>query len=136
MIAVDTNILIYAFDSSEPKKRKICKSLVESIFEGKQRGVLTNQVLAEFAYVATRKMRRPMKKTDAQAIVATLLASPHWIVHNYTGNTVQAALQLDMPLWDALLAQTLKEHGVNTFVTENIKDFATSGLLVRNPLKA
>ncbi|MBI5072934.1 hypothetical protein HZA99_03885 [Candidatus Woesearchaeota archaeon] len=55
MIALDTNILVYAFDNAYPKKREICKKLVLNIFNGKQKGVLTNQILAEFSAVVTKR---------------------------------------------------------------------------------
>ncbi len=58
MDAIDTNILVYAFDSAYPVKRQICKKIIEDIFIGKKSGAVTNQILAEFAIATTMKCQR------------------------------------------------------------------------------
>ena len=62
MIAIDTNLLVYAFDSSYPEKRKKCKELVLSVFEGEKKAAVTNQILAEFAFIVTQKIENPLSK--------------------------------------------------------------------------
>ena len=61
MIAIDTNILVYAFDTSYPEKREKCKKIIQDIFDGKQEGALTNQILAEFTNVVLKKIEKPLK---------------------------------------------------------------------------
>jgi len=92
MIAIDTNILVYAFDSAYPTKREICKNLINEIFNGKKEGVVTNQILAEFCAVVTKKMEKPLSKEQACSIVGAILASQNWKVLTYTGETVMHAV--------------------------------------------
>ena len=123
MDAIDTNILVYAFDSAYPKKREICKKIIEDIFLGDKSGVVTNQILAEFSIVVTTKIEKPLSKKDAAAIVGSVLSSKSWKVLNYSGENILNALNSEEPFWDALIIQTLKTNNIKRIVTENIKDF-------------
>ena len=134
MIAIDTNILVYAFDTAYPKKRAICKTLIESIFMGKKKGVITNQILAEFCAATTKKIENPITRKDAQSIISSILTSENWTVLNYTGETIEKALESQQPFWDALITQTLREHNIQQIITENVKDFQQSGIKPLNPL--
>ena len=133
MDAIDTNILVYAFDNDYPEKRNICKKIIEDIFTGKKLGVVTNQILAEFAAAVTIKIEKPLKKEDAAAIIGSILSSENWNVVNYTGEIVLQALESEKPLWDAIIIQTLKLNNIKKIITENVKDFEDAGLLVENP---
>ena len=130
MIAIDTNILVYAFDSAYPAKREICKKIINEIFNGEKQGVVTNQILAEFCVVVTKKVEKPLSKEDACSIVGAILSSENWKVLTYTGETVMHAIMGTKPFWDALIIETLKQHGVSTIVTENTKHFEYSGIKV------
>lgn len=133
MDAIDTNILVYAFDTAYPSKRAVCKNLVQSVFEGRRVAVLTNQILAEFAFAVMRKIERPMSREEVEAIIGAILSSPHWKVFNYTAHTLHRAVSSPHPFWDALIIQTLKENNVHKIITENTKDFAASGVIPSNP---
>ncbi len=132
MDAIDTNILVYAFDTAYPKKREMCKKIITDIFAGKTHGVVTNQILAEFSFAVTTKIEKPLSKKDAASIVGSILSSENWKVIGYTGETVLHALNSPQPFWDALIAQTLKANNVKKIITENVKDFEGS-LQVNNP---
>lgn len=125
MDAIDTNILVYAFDLAYPEKREVCKKIVQDIFSGKKRGVVTNQILAEFSFAVTNKIEKPLLKKDAAAIVGSILSSNNWDVLNYDGNNVLNALKAPEPFWDALITHTVKGHA-DRIITENVKDFGKS----------
>ena len=132
MDAIDTNILVYAFDKAYPAKRDVCKELVNSIFEGKRSAVVTNQILAEFAFIITKKIERPLSRDQAASILGAILSSANWKVFDYTAFSLQRCLlSPSHEFWDALIVQTLKEHGIRRIVTENAKDFA--GITAINP---
>ena len=134
MNAIDTNVLVYAFNKAYPQKRKICNEIITNIFEGKQKGAITNQILAEFANAVTQKIENPISKEQALAIIQTILNSSHWKVINYTGETVAKAISTQQPFWGALITQTLHENNVQNIITENTKDFKNSRLTIQNPL--
>jgi predicted nucleic acid-binding protein len=135
MIAIDTNILVYAFDTTYPEKRNICKKLIEEIFNGHQKGIMTNQILAEFVVVVTKKIEKPLTKLQTESIIGAILASENWNIINYDGEDVLKALKSKQFFWDALIAQTLKRNSVNALITENEKHFENSGLKIINPFK-
>jgi len=124
---LDTNILAYAYDKSDPKRRKICEKLVRSGFEGEHPYCVSSQVLGELYVVLTRNVTRPLPKEKAGLIVRAFVESPKWGKLNYTHLTVKRALEdlrtIDTSLWDMMIAETMKEAGVETLYTENEKDF-------------
>ncbi len=64
----DTNVLVYAFDSSEPKKQNTAQNLLKN--DGSQgRIILSTQVLQEFFVVVTHKLPiNPLKSRFRQLL--------------------------------------------------------------------
>ena len=48
--------------------------LVKRVFEGKRKGVISNQILAELFCVLTRKVKFPLSPAEAKVIVSPFLA--------------------------------------------------------------
>jgi predicted nucleic acid-binding protein len=70
---LDTNILVYLFDTDSPKK----KATVTGLFEREGASgllILSTQVLQEFYVVVTRKLARPLSPEVAERAVRVL---PH-----------------------------------------------------------
>ncbi len=133
----DTNILIYAYDLNEPRKRKLCKQIVKDVFSGRDVGVVSGQILVELYNSLTRKLAVP--EDSARKIVESFILSENWLKINYNENTIKAALKSSFafksPFLDTLIAETMKEYGLNTIITENEKDFIKiPGIKVINPL--
>ena len=129
-IFVDTNILAYAYDRSEKRKHGICQKLVRDAFEGESTTnlCLSNQILGELFVVLTGKVARPLTKEHASTIVRGYIDSPKWKKVNYDHSTVRRVLDdkatiRNTPFWDLLIAETMKDAGVDTLYTENTKDF-------------
>jgi predicted nucleic acid-binding protein len=53
---MDSNLLSYVFDKSEPKKRRICGELVADCWKGKREYAVSVQNLSEFYVVVTGKI--------------------------------------------------------------------------------
>jgi predicted nucleic acid-binding protein len=124
---LDTNILAYAYDKSDPKRREICERLVRSGFEGESPYYVPSQVLGELYVVLTRNVAKPLPKDEAGLIVDAFVESPKWGKLNYSHLTVKHALEdlrtINTSFWDIMIAETMKEAGVGTLYTENEKDF-------------
>lgn len=136
----DTTILVYAHDEAEPQKRDLCKKLVEAVFKGESKGVVSNQILSELFSVLTSQMRIPLQADIAEKIVQDFIESTNWIKINYDVNTVKLAMSTSkfhkVPFWDVLIVETMKENGLEKIVTENEKDFKKiPGIKVINPLR-
>ena len=57
---VDTNILVYAHDSSAARKRDIAAGLLVQLADSDS-GLLSTQVMMEFFVSVTRKIPKPLK---------------------------------------------------------------------------
>jgi predicted nucleic acid-binding protein len=136
---LDTNVLVYAYDVSEKRRRGIAQNLVDEVWNAGG-GVVTLQNLSEFFFAVTRKVRKPVPAVDAKTIVSDILRSSRWMVIDRNAVTVMKAMEIVAtvrgPFWDALIAACMLEHGIEVIVTENEKDFKNiPGITVVNPFK-
>src|SRR5258708_36223929 len=67
---LDTNILVYAYDASEPSKQQIAQDLVRRALAGEI--AASSQVLAEFAATLLHKVTPAAKPEDLIALLDTL----------------------------------------------------------------
>jgi len=137
----DTNIIAYAFDRSDEKKREPCQRLVRLGFQGDLSACISNQVLGELFLVLTKKVGRPLSKKVAGTIVRGFIDSPRWKKLNYTHLTVGRALAdartINAFFWDALIAATMRDSGATRLYTENEADFRKIPWVdVLNPLRS
>jgi predicted nucleic acid-binding protein len=136
---LDTNVLVYAYDVSERRRREIAKALVDEVWNAGG-GVVTLQNLSEFFFAVTRKVQKPVPVVDAKTIVSDILRSSRWMVIDRNAGTVMKAMEIvesvRAPFWDALIAACMLEHGIEVIVTENEKDFKNiPGLSIINPFR-
>jgi predicted nucleic acid-binding protein len=124
---VDTNILAYAYDQTEKRRRKICSELVRAAFEGESNAYVSNQILGELFFVLTKKVAKPLSNKKASMIVRGFIDSQKWRKTDYNHSTIRRVLDdldnLNVSFWDLLIAETMKEAGVSLLYTENTKDF-------------
>ena len=136
---IDTNILVYAYDVSEKRRREIGRALMDEVWDTGG-GVVTLQNLSEFFFAVTRKVQKPVSVADAKTIVSDILRSSRWMVIDRDAGTLVKAMEIvervRAPFWDALIAACMLEHGIEVIVTENAKDFRNiSGITVVNPFQ-
>jgi predicted nucleic acid-binding protein len=136
----DTNILVYAYDVSDPEKREKCKRLVEEVFSGERLGVVSNQILGELFVVLTEEIRNPLSAEEAGLIVDGIIESKNWAKVNYNSETVKRAIEtskkLNIHFWDTVIGETMLENNIFVIFTENEKDFnKIPKIKVINPLK-
>jgi predicted nucleic acid-binding protein len=127
MVLIDTNILVYAFDSSEPHKNKIAKEFLQACWNGEKQAAISLQNINECYAVLTTKVKRPLARGVAKEIINGFLRMVSWAKLVPTGKTSSRAIsihdQYGVPFWDALLSATMLQYGITTIYTENIKDF-------------
>ena len=130
---VDTNVLVYAFDESEPAKREVAQQLLNAAQPGEL--IVSSQVLHEFYVVVTRKLATPLPATAAAQVVrelARLEVVP-----------VDAALSLaavdrsggtQLSLWDALIVEAARRGRCEQLLTEDLADGqAIDEVVIVNP---
>jgi predicted nucleic acid-binding protein len=68
---LDTNIVVYAFDKTQPKKGEIAVGLLRRASVGE--GAISYQVVQEFFSVAFRRFSTPMTISEAEGALESLL---------------------------------------------------------------
>lgn len=136
----DTNIIVYAYDASEPKKQEICVRLLENVYEKEITGVVSNQVIGEVFKGLTENIEKPISVEDAKLVIENITDSDSWVKINYDYETVKRAISTvkfnKVSFWDTVIAETMKESGIEKIYTENEEDFKKiTGIIVVNPLK-
>jgi len=70
---LDTNVLVYTFDSSDERRCATARSLVSSSLQDGL-GFISFQVVQEFLNVATRKFKVPLTSADAATYLTKVLS--------------------------------------------------------------
>jgi predicted nucleic acid-binding protein len=114
-ILIDTNVLVYAYDRSEPEKQRRALKVVDGLARAGT-GCLSAQVLSEFFVNVTRKIVAPL--SVAQAIERIEHYVQFWPVFEVTAQTVLEAVrgtqEHSLSFWDAQIwaAARLNQAGV------------------------
>ncbi len=143
MNSLDTNILIYAANSSAPEHGRAL-AVVQAMLGHPGEWILADQVLWEFyrALRHPRILQKPRSAAQAAAhlrflreesgIACCAYELPHF------AEVLECLGRSRFPYQrthDALLGITLRRHGVTTFYTRNERDFTDVGLpTIVNPI--
>lgn len=133
---VDTNILVYIYDRSEPTKQKAAETLYDRLtLSG--RGVISTQIMAEFFNVATRRLSRPLPPEVAYRRLENYQRS--WDVVNMTPTivleAVRGVIDHQLSFWDALIWATAKLNQIPVILSEDFRSGASlEGVRFINPL--
>ena len=68
-ILVDTNILVYAIDTTEKDKHEVAKKILTEGFKKSQKLCFSTQNLSEFFVVSTATIDKPINKEIALNII-------------------------------------------------------------------
>ena len=144
MLAVDTNVLVYAADA-DSQFHGACRDWLERQRARPDAWYTTWAILYEFLRVTThaRVMRRPWSARAAWNFVAALLASPGLAVLAPTQRHADVAQEviLELPhlagnlLHDAHTAILMREHGIGRICTRDTDFNRFSFLEVIDPLR-
>jgi predicted nucleic acid-binding protein len=136
---IDTNVLVYAYDTSDKKKHDAAKSIVKNVWANGN-GVTTVQNLTEFFVVVTGKVKLPLAPHKAQVVIDDMISSDKWRIYDRDILSIPKATALSIKhgvhLWDTLTAQVMLDNRIECIITENTRDFGkTPGISAVNPFK-
>ena len=69
-VFLDTNIFLYSYDTTDPRKHSIANDLIRSVAVSGE-GTISYQVIQEFFNVALRKSASKLRSQDAQQYLTT-----------------------------------------------------------------
>ena len=133
---VDTNVLVYAYDTDAGGKHDVAKARLAALWEAES-GVISSQVLQEFYVTVTRRLPKPLRRQSARDVVSTYAA---WPVHRPDVEDIVSASELEerhpLSFWDALIVTSALRSGAGELLTEDLQDGRRfDGLLIVNPFK-
>ena len=131
-VFLDTNIFVYAFLPSEPFKHAKAIALIESSLESGC-GVISYQVVQEFANVARKKFATRLGAEDCKAFIDAAMqplnrvASSTILIHT----ALDLQDELKYSFYDCLMLAAALQAGAATLYTEDLQH----GQQVRGVLK-
>lgn len=131
---VDTNVLVYAHDTSAGLKHEQAKTLMQTLWQT-QTGCLSIQVLQEFYVTVTQKVKRPLSPQTTAQIMQELQV---WHMHTPKPEDVLSAIQLQtryqISFWDAMIIQSAVQLKCSTLWSEDLNAGQVYlGVSVENP---
>jgi predicted nucleic acid-binding protein len=131
---VDTNILLYAHDATETVKQPIARAAISDLWRQRS-GSLSTQVLQEFYVTATRRLPRPLTRSEAREVVDLYSA---WPVVRIDPVVILAATRIEeehqLSFWDALIVEAARLAGADRLLTEDLHDGQViEGVRIENP---
>jgi len=135
-VFVDTNVLVYSRDASEPEKQAQALEWMRALWEHRT-GRLSYQVLQEYFVSVTAKLDPGLDKGSARRDVRALLA---WQPLAVDGRIMEGAWLLQdrylLTWWDALIAAAAQVAGCRYLLSEDFqKGMELGELTVVNPFR-
>jgi predicted nucleic acid-binding protein len=135
-VFVDTNVLVYARDVSEPAKQPQAAAWIEHLWRTR-RARLSFQVLQEYYATTTRKLQPGLTPEQARADVRDLLA---WRPVPAGTELLEAGWSVEdrfgLSCWDALIVAAARIAGCEYLLTEDLQHGAElEGLQVVSPFR-
>lgn len=129
---VDTNVLVYAFDTAEPVRRARAVDLLEQLAGS---FALSTQVLGEFYVTVTRKLSNPLSPEDAAEAVAALAPRATIAIETVLVQTaIRTSVAEQISYWDSLIVEAAASAGCERVLTEDLNDGQIiSGVRIENP---
>jgi predicted nucleic acid-binding protein len=135
-VFVDTNVLVYARDASEPEKQPQAAGWIEHLWRTRA-GRLSFQVLHEYYAATTRKLKPGLTPEQARADVRDLLA---WRPVPAGTELLEAGWSVEdrfgLSCWDALIVAAARIAGCEYLLTEDLQHGTElEGLRVVSPFR-
>lgn len=134
---VDTNILLYSRDASEPAKQSIASALLDELWDNRN-GRLSVQVLNEYFVNATRKLDPGLSPEEAWDDIEALNAwKPIAIDMPMLTRAYAVHRRYGLSWWDSMIVAAAEASGCARIYSENLCDTTSYfGITVVNPFKA
>lgn len=136
LVFLDTNIFVYAFLASEPRKRAKAVQLIEACL-GSAQGCISYQVIQEFANVARKKFATRMGSEDCKAFIDAAMQPMNRVASSTA--LIHAALDLQDELkygfYDCVVLAAALQAGAATLYTEDLQHWqlVRGSLRIANP---
>jgi predicted nucleic acid-binding protein len=132
---LDTNIFVYSFDASSPKKAAQATKLIRKGIETRG-GIVSYQVVQEFFNVALRRFAKPMSSAEGEQYLATTFR-PLLAVHSSPalyGEALRMGARFRLAWYDSLIVASAIAGQCNVLYSEDFQDGQHLGsVTISNP---
>jgi predicted nucleic acid-binding protein len=116
---LDTNVVVYAYDVSDPNKQRVAQELVRKAIAGTF--AISTQVLAEFAVTLLHKLTPPPAAQDITAILDALGPIPLIIPDGETvRRAVEARAAYGIHFYDGMIIAAAERAGSAKIFSEDL----------------
>lgn len=119
---VDTNILVYARDKSDPAKQARAAEILGVLWRSRT-GRLSAQVLQEYYVTVTRKLKPGLSRAEARQDIRDLL---EWNPRPVSAGTLETAWEIEdrwkLSWWDSLVVASALDSGATILLSEDMQD--------------
>lgn len=131
---VDTNILLYAQDISEPQKQLVAQRLLRELWD-RHTGRLSVQVLNEYFVNVTAKLKPGLTPEEACEDIEALKAwNPQSLDFDLMSIGYHVQRRYGISWWDSLIIAAAERSGCSRIYSEDLSDTRTyRGIQVVNP---
>lgn len=135
-VFVDTNILLYSRDTSEPAKQVIAAARLDELWENRM-GRLSVQVLNEYFVNVTRILDPGLTEEEAWDDIEALAEWQPLPLDMAVLNRAYAVQQrYSLSWWDSMIVAAAEASGCSCILSEDLSDGANYfGIVVENPFK-
>lgn len=129
---LDTNVLVYVIDRSEPAKREIAQELLARRADD---FVVSAQVLSELYAVITRKFRESITPEQAASFVDRISNLPVVAIDaDLVRDAIALSRHAQLSYWDGLILAAARLAGCDVVLTEDLSHGSTvAGVRIENP---
>ena len=135
---LDTNILVYLFDKSEPDKRRKVKTLLAKLQKDRQ-GYISAQVVNAFIVIVSQKISHPIPLDEIAEKLLFLQKRLHISsLHIETSlKAIEMKCRYGYSFWDSLIIASALENNCSVVYSEDMHDgqVIEGTLAIRNPLR-
>ncbi|MDT8379194.1 MAG: PIN domain-containing protein [Desulfotignum sp.] len=118
---VDTNILVYFRDASEPEKQKISGEWLKTLWEN-QTGRISIQILNEYYVTVTQKLKPGMKTSNARLDIKNLMAwHPVAVDLTIIKNSWSIQDTYQFSWWDSLIVAAAIKANCSILLSEDFQ---------------
>ena len=119
---LDTNLLIYAIDATDPGKQSVAQKWIATAHESGE-GSVSYQVVQEWFNVVLRKAASPLSVDEAASIYHQLI-EPLWRIQS-SRELLDTALDLHrrdaISWWDSLIVSAAIQGGCDRVLSEDLQ---------------
>jgi len=132
---LDTNVLVYAYDAGDARKRRVAQDLVRGALAGKS--MTSTQVLGEFAATLLHKMAPAAQPEDVIAILEALAPIPVIVPDgDIVRRAIEARAKYGVHFYDGMIVAAAERGGCGRIWSEDLNAGQRYfDIVVENPFK-